>query len=723
MIYLLVVCWVVPTAQWSGDAHRAIAAIAMELLNANGKTFLAQQFGVNEESLRQKIIEMSTSADSIEWSGPLHFADTPQWTCAPFDMERDCRDARCIVTAIGNFTNRATDITSSREDRSEALMFLIHLVADIHNPMHVAFKEDLGGNSIILGEPADVSLHEVWDDVLIKIKQRELGVYPEDPEEDSKPWLLSDALLVELGDKRSRQKYLLNIAADNFENEASGVEVAARMANQTATEYTCIHAYMKSQNDWIVSGDFLGSEYLESRVNVAMELLKFSSVRLAEIINSLASLYFHRKQKKYQGSRVLDLAHDENIYLQLPFSFDPNTLLEEDAAEEVRDDWLDGLITDTSKGSKYVGRNKGRKSSKKNSSCREDRKKKTESKSAIVQDEEPDMFEGVDLNQVILLKRLGLFLVTGKSYKGRRGLPVHTQLYSIVFGSNTDRKPVDLHFDMEFLRHNKCSRALIAKMLAKIAKVDFNADSILDFEKTEPGAAYLEMFSPYFVEADLNDLSGPFPTFSQAPSISVMKRVCCYRFGKATLFVLAETIEMGDPVMQTNLYRFTDITQTPPVNEIWLIDERLFAGAFPRKFHNELVYLHFNHQRLALSQDMLPKRPTILNELRDLDTIFFSERFKALETVKWVKELPVDDVNYYRFQWSILKLAISEISPAQPLDVIPHEYIRTSDIGNLFIPPLNIEQTPVDPSWKSPLLATASAVIILILALLLSFNS
>jgi len=52
------------------------------------------------------------------------------------------------------------------------LRMLIHIVGDIHQPMHVGRLEDLGGNKIrVLWFKDSANLHQVWDDRLINLQQ------------------------------------------------------------------------------------------------------------------------------------------------------------------------------------------------------------------------------------------------------------------------------------------------------------------------------------------------------------------------------------------------------------------------------------------------------------------------------------------------------------------------------------------------------------------------
>jgi hypothetical protein len=60
------------------------------------------------------------------------------------------------------------DKTSTPEQKNSALKYLIHLVGDAHQPMHVSRKEDKGGNTIqVRFDNKGTNLHSLWDSKLI----------------------------------------------------------------------------------------------------------------------------------------------------------------------------------------------------------------------------------------------------------------------------------------------------------------------------------------------------------------------------------------------------------------------------------------------------------------------------------------------------------------------------------------------------------------------------
>jgi len=61
------------------------------------------------------------------------------------------------------------DPNASREEKALALKFIVHIVGDVHQPLHAGNGEDRGGNDVKVrwfGE--ETNLHSVWDSKLIE---------------------------------------------------------------------------------------------------------------------------------------------------------------------------------------------------------------------------------------------------------------------------------------------------------------------------------------------------------------------------------------------------------------------------------------------------------------------------------------------------------------------------------------------------------------------------
>ena len=71
----------------------------------------------------------------------------------------------CIVDKIQQFTAELSNPLTPLPERRLALQFLLHLIGDLHQPLHAADDHDAGGNRVRVVAPGrrPGSLHEYWD--------------------------------------------------------------------------------------------------------------------------------------------------------------------------------------------------------------------------------------------------------------------------------------------------------------------------------------------------------------------------------------------------------------------------------------------------------------------------------------------------------------------------------------------------------------------------------
>jgi hypothetical protein len=110
----------------------------------------------------------------------INFPDLPPG--AGLDQARAAIDAfhhipeGDVLTAIAHFTATLADRSLPREQRSEALRFVVHFVVDVHQPVHVSREADGGGTEVQVRIGDDVrSLHGFWDTTVFNRR----GVAPE----------------------------------------------------------------------------------------------------------------------------------------------------------------------------------------------------------------------------------------------------------------------------------------------------------------------------------------------------------------------------------------------------------------------------------------------------------------------------------------------------------------------------------------------------------------
>jgi hypothetical protein len=116
------------------------------------------------------LADIATWADDIRVSrpntGPWHYVNIPRGATG-YSARRDCSRG-CVVSAIEQSLRLLQDSSKVRAVRQEALKWLVHLVADLHQPLH-AIADDKGGNDVIVQfNGRQTNLHRLWDVDLIE---------------------------------------------------------------------------------------------------------------------------------------------------------------------------------------------------------------------------------------------------------------------------------------------------------------------------------------------------------------------------------------------------------------------------------------------------------------------------------------------------------------------------------------------------------------------------
>ena len=151
---------------WGQKGHRTTAAIAEHYLNRRTKKHLKDLLG--EETL----VTVSTYADEIKSYSefkkysPWHYVNITLGKTYAVDSKNPSGD---LYMAIEECKKVLKSEESSKEDKIFYLKFLVHLLGDLHQPLHVGKAEDQGGNKIQVRWFNDgTNLHSVWDTKMIE---------------------------------------------------------------------------------------------------------------------------------------------------------------------------------------------------------------------------------------------------------------------------------------------------------------------------------------------------------------------------------------------------------------------------------------------------------------------------------------------------------------------------------------------------------------------------
>jgi hypothetical protein len=166
---------------WAPQGHRIVGAIADRLLSPAAHAEVARlladdrdKFG--DPSGRSTLEAVANWADELHDTaaarGRWHYDDVP--VCGSAPKARYCADGQCNTEQLKSMIAVLADRGAPQGERNEALKWVVHLVGDIHQPLHAADNADRGGNLVpVVLEGVHTrgreNLHRVWDNDLVRL--------------------------------------------------------------------------------------------------------------------------------------------------------------------------------------------------------------------------------------------------------------------------------------------------------------------------------------------------------------------------------------------------------------------------------------------------------------------------------------------------------------------------------------------------------------------------
>jgi len=163
-------CYSLPAYAWGEDGHRIVAMVAEQNIDPATVTQIHLILG-DDVSLA----DVATYADAVRDQFPktynYHFIDIPK-NKDDYKPGRDCKmnpqKGDCVLAALPRFRDTILSPSSTPSQRAFALKFIVHLVGDMHQPLHCADDNDIGGNAVKVSWFGQKStLHTVWDTRII----------------------------------------------------------------------------------------------------------------------------------------------------------------------------------------------------------------------------------------------------------------------------------------------------------------------------------------------------------------------------------------------------------------------------------------------------------------------------------------------------------------------------------------------------------------------------
>lgn len=151
---------------WGAEGHRLIGELAEAQLTPAARAEVHRLLALEPGAT---LASVATWADEVRSpaTAAWHYVNPPLNNCS-YERQRDCDDGNCAVEAL---LKKAAALASSATDeqRLSALKWVVHLVGDLHQPLHAGFREDKGANLYqVQAFGRGTNLHAVWDGALIR---------------------------------------------------------------------------------------------------------------------------------------------------------------------------------------------------------------------------------------------------------------------------------------------------------------------------------------------------------------------------------------------------------------------------------------------------------------------------------------------------------------------------------------------------------------------------
>ena len=159
---------------WGEKGHRITGLVAQSLLTPLARARLKELVG--DEDLATIALYMDRNRSSLEERIPgsrkWHYDNLPVCDADTRTPAQLCPDDNCASARLREYALALADPDAPLEKRRFAVYVLVHLVGDIHQPLHAGDHEDAGGNDVKVAIPGSsaprLNLHGAWDVELIE---------------------------------------------------------------------------------------------------------------------------------------------------------------------------------------------------------------------------------------------------------------------------------------------------------------------------------------------------------------------------------------------------------------------------------------------------------------------------------------------------------------------------------------------------------------------------
>jgi hypothetical protein len=245
---------------WGDTAHQVICEIAFQMTKPATQAEIQRLINSDPSATFPDFSESCVFPDHPRIRAPEHFLNLPR-DSAGLSSDQCPLAQKCVHTAILSDQKTLASKDGTDVNRLLALKSLGHWVGDIHQPLHVSFEDDKGGNTISVSGCAR-NLHAVWDNCLVDFA---IG----------KDVIKAATSMMAAINPDMLARWMSSTPRD-WANETFAI------AKASSTGYCVVHGQSCDPTNESMT---ITTEYLESNKPVVREQLQKAAVRLARLLD------------------------------------------------------------------------------------------------------------------------------------------------------------------------------------------------------------------------------------------------------------------------------------------------------------------------------------------------------------------------------------------------------------------------------------------------------
>lgn len=170
LLILSLITLSLPTFAWGPKGHDVVAYVAECHLSKRAAAQLDELLGGYSPVYWANWLDNASNTPQYRYTKTWHYMNIDEGKDIE-TMEREPKGD--LLTALEGIIAGLKSHKLSRENESLYVKMLIHLIGDLHCPMHAGRKTDLGGNRIkVRYFGKESKLHSVWDSSIVESAHR-----------------------------------------------------------------------------------------------------------------------------------------------------------------------------------------------------------------------------------------------------------------------------------------------------------------------------------------------------------------------------------------------------------------------------------------------------------------------------------------------------------------------------------------------------------------------